>query len=61
MRSVGLMPNRANYRSLYYDSDKSSCACFADGIAIATHASSRPAHLVVAPEKARCGDAVGSI
>jgi formylmethanofuran dehydrogenase subunit E len=24
---------------LYYDSDKSPCACFADGIAIATHAS----------------------
>src|ERR1700738_3538287 len=24
---------------IYYDSDKSPCACFADGIAIATHAS----------------------
>ena len=37
---------------LYYDSDKSPCACFADGIAIATTASAGQRSLVIAPEKA---------
>jgi formylmethanofuran dehydrogenase subunit E len=36
----------------YYDSDKSPCACFADGIAIATFASVGQRTLVIAPEKA---------
>ena len=37
---------------LYYDSDKSPCACFADGIAIATYASVGQRSLLIAPEKA---------
>jgi hypothetical protein len=37
---------------LYYDSDKSPCACFADGIAIATTASAGQRSLVIAQEKA---------
>ena len=37
---------------LYYDSDKSPCACFADGIAIATYASVGQRTLVISPEKA---------
>ena len=36
----------------YYDSDKSPCACFADGIAIATYASVGQRTLRIAPEKA---------
>jgi formylmethanofuran dehydrogenase subunit E len=36
----------------YYDSDKSPCACFADGIAIATFASVGQRTLVIAAEKA---------
>jgi hypothetical protein len=36
----------------YYDSDKSPCACFADGIAIATYASVGQRTLTIAPEKA---------
>ena len=36
----------------YYDSDKSPCACFADGIAIATYASVGQRTLIIAPEKA---------
>jgi len=40
---------------LYYDSDKSPCACFADGIAIATTASAGQRSLVIAPEKAPDG------
>ena len=36
----------------YYDSDKSPCACFADGIAIATYASVGQRTLTVASEKA---------
>jgi len=39
----------------YYDSDASPCACFADGIAIATHASVGQRTLTVAPEKAPDG------
>jgi formylmethanofuran dehydrogenase subunit E len=42
---------------LYYDSDSSPCACFADGIAIATNASVGQRTLIVAPEKAPAGDA----
>jgi formylmethanofuran dehydrogenase subunit E len=39
----------------YYDSEKSPCACFADGIAIATYASVGQRTLTVAPEKAPDG------
>jgi formylmethanofuran dehydrogenase subunit E len=42
---------------VYYDSDGSPCACFADGIAIATFASVGQRTLTVAPEKAPVGDA----
>jgi FmdE, Molybdenum formylmethanofuran dehydrogenase operon len=37
---------------LYYDSDASPCACFADGIAIATYASVGQRTLTIAPAKA---------
>jgi len=37
---------------LYYDSDKSPCACFADGIAIAAYASVGQRTLTISPEKA---------
>ena len=40
---------------LYYDSDASPCACFADGIAIATYASVGQRSLTIAPEKAPPG------
>jgi hypothetical protein len=36
----------------YYDSNASPCACFADGIAIATYASVGQRTLVISPEKA---------
>jgi FmdE, Molybdenum formylmethanofuran dehydrogenase operon len=39
----------------YYDSDKSPCACFADGIAIATYASVGQRTLTIASEKAPDG------
>jgi formylmethanofuran dehydrogenase subunit E len=42
---------------LYYDSDTSPCACFADGIAIATSASVGQRTVIIAPEKAPAGDA----
>jgi len=42
---------------LYYDSDSSPCACFADGVAIATYASVGQRTLTIAPEKAPAGDA----
>ena len=42
---------------LYYDSDASPCACFADGVAIATYASIGQRTLTVAPEKAPAGAA----
>ena len=42
---------------LYYDSDTSPCACFADGIAIATLASVGQRTLTIAPEKAPPGSA----
>jgi len=42
---------------LYYDSDASPCACFADGIAIATYSSVGQRTLTIAPEKAPPGDA----
>jgi hypothetical protein len=42
---------------LYYDSDQSPCACFADGIAIATYASVGQRTLTIAPEKAPAGNA----
>ena len=41
----------------YYDSSTSPCACFADGIAIATYASVGQRSLVIAPEKAPAGAA----
>jgi formylmethanofuran dehydrogenase subunit E len=40
---------------VYYDSDKSPCACFADGIAIATYASVGQRTLSIAAEKAPDG------
>jgi formylmethanofuran dehydrogenase subunit E len=42
---------------LYYDSDSSPCACFADGVAIATYASVGQRTLIIAPEKAPPGTA----
>src|SRR6516225_3003401 len=42
---------------LYYDSDSSPCACFADGIAIATYASVGQRTLTISPEKAPAGTA----
>jgi len=42
---------------LYYDSDKSPCACFADGIGIATYASVGQRTLKIASEKAPDGTA----
>lgn len=39
----------------YYDNEKSPCACFADGIAIATYASVGQRTLTIAPEKAPDG------
>jgi hypothetical protein len=42
---------------LYYDSDASPCACFADGIAIATYASVGQRTLTIAPEKSPPGTA----
>jgi hypothetical protein len=41
---------------LYYDSNASPCACFADGIAIATYASVGQRTVTIAPEKAPAGD-----
>src|ERR1017187_4974342 len=43
---------------LYYDSDTSPCACFADGIAIATYASVGQRTLTIASEKSPPGTAV---
>ena len=42
---------------LYYDSNSSPCACFADGIAIATYASVGQRTLTISREKAPAGDA----
>jgi formylmethanofuran dehydrogenase subunit E len=42
---------------VYYDSDKSPCACFADGVAIATMASAGQRSLTIAAEKAPEGAA----
>lgn len=42
---------------VYYDSDAAPCACFADGIAIATYASVGQRTLNIAQEKAPAGDA----
>src|SRR5271155_3537555 len=39
----------------YYDSDTSPCACFADGVALATYASVGQRSLTIAPEKAPDG------
>jgi len=46
---------------VYYDSDASPCACFADGIAIATYASVGQRTLTIAPEKAPPGDAAAIV
>ena len=40
---------------LYYDSDASPCACFADGTAVATYASVGQRTLTIAPERAPPG------
>src|SRR5262245_12642319 len=40
---------------VYYDSDKAPCACFADGVAIATVASAGQRTLQIVPEKAPAG------
>jgi formylmethanofuran dehydrogenase subunit E len=40
---------------LYYDSDASPCACFADGVAIATYASFGQRTVTMAAEKAPAG------
>jgi len=40
---------------IYYDNDKSPCACFADGIAIATYASAGQRTLTIASEKSPDG------
>jgi hypothetical protein len=42
---------------LYYDSDAAPCACFSDGIAIATYASVGQRTLTIAPEKTPPGAA----
>ena len=42
---------------LYYDSESSPCACFADGIAIATYASVGQRTLTISREKAPAGEA----
>lgn len=42
---------------LYFDNDAAPCACFADGVAIATYASVGQRTLTIAPEKAPSGDA----
>ncbi len=42
---------------LYYDSDIAPCACFADGVAIATYASVGQRTLTIVPEKAPPGTA----
>jgi FmdE, Molybdenum formylmethanofuran dehydrogenase operon len=46
---------------LYYDSDASPCACFADGIAIATQASVGQRTLTIASEKAPPGTAAAIV
>jgi formylmethanofuran dehydrogenase subunit E len=38
---------------VYFDSDQSPCACFADGIAIATYATVGQRTLTIAPRKRR--------
>ncbi len=42
---------------LYYDSETSPCACFADGVAIATYALVGQRTLTISPEKAPPGTA----
>ena len=42
---------------LYYDNDSSPCACFADGVAIATYASVGQRSLVIATDKSPPGTA----
>jgi formylmethanofuran dehydrogenase subunit E len=42
---------------VYHDSDASPCACFADGIAIATYSSVGQRNLTIASEKAPAGAA----
>lgn len=40
---------------VYHDSDKSPCACFADGVALATYASFGQRSVVMSPDKAPDG------
>jgi hypothetical protein len=42
---------------VYYDNDKAPCACFADGVAIATVASVGQRTLTISPEKTPAGAA----
>ena len=46
---------------LYYDSDSSPCACFADGIAIATYSSVGQRTLTIAQDKAPPGAAAAIV
>jgi formylmethanofuran dehydrogenase subunit E len=55
VQRLGAKPRELNV--LYYDSDGTPCACFVDGIAIATYASVGQRTLTIAPEKAPSGEA----
>jgi hypothetical protein len=46
---------------VYFDSDQSPCACFADGIAIATYATVGQRTLTIATEKAPADDAAAIV
>ena len=50
---IGLDARPREVTVLYYDSDKAPCACFADGIALATVATLGARTLRLAPEKDR--------
>jgi hypothetical protein len=54
---IGLDAKPRELMVVYYDSDKSPCACFADGVAIATYASVGQRTLAIAPDKAPEGAA----
>jgi formylmethanofuran dehydrogenase subunit E len=52
-----LKANPRELSVLYYDNPKAPCACFADGIAIATTASPGQRSLIIAPDQAPDGAA----
>ena len=56
-RSQPAQREAARASVLYYDSGAAPCACFADGVAIATYASVGQRTLTISPEKARPGTA----